>query len=360
MLRRGQRTDRPCSGEAVTALQRRFGGLYGWLLPAGGMLLVASFATDVNSARATDPELSTAATDILAPMRTFGSHSLNLPTRVIVSGDELIVLDRYRGEAVVAMGRENGAIRRSFGRRGQGPAELWGPFAIVADESSVAVLDVSMNRVTTLGQADEGRSFGIKRLWSMATDAPVIDIARRDGGGLLALSLDPGANLLVTDSAGRVVRRVRTSDLDGADPNGFTEALQGRLRGSPDGRRFVHSLRFSSRLSVLDADGAMVLEIWGPERYGPSSSDAQSRFGYLDTVSTTDGFLALYSGRTRASHPGAANFGAEVHELGWNGVLRAIHALDSDVIAIAWHEPERLLYAIRHDPEPAILVYRLP
>lgn len=73
-----------------------------------------------------------------------------------------------------------------------------------------------------------------------------------------------------------------------------------------------------------------------------------------------DGFLALYSGRTRGEFPGRANYGTFVHEFTWEGALRAIHKLDADVITIAWSEPDRKLYAVRHDPLPAILVYSLP
>ena len=80
----------------------------------------------------------------------------------------------------------------------------------------------------------------------------------------------------------------------------------------------------------------------------------------LPVLTGADGFLALYSGRTRSAYPGRANYAEYVHEFSWAGELRAIHRLDADVITIAWSEPDRKLYAVRHDPVPAILVYSLP
>lgn len=99
---------------------------------------------------------------------------------------------------------------------------------------------------------------------------------------------------------------------------------------------------------------------WGREPFDSALEDREVRFGYLDAAAHASGFLALYSGRTRSSHPGEANYGSEIHGFTWDGGLEQVHHLDRDVIAIAWSEPDRRLYAIAHDPIPAILVYRLP
>jgi hypothetical protein len=72
-----------------------------------------------------------------------------------------------------------------------------------------------------------------------------------------------------------------------------------------------------------------------------------------------DGFLALYSGRTRDAFPGRANYGSTIHEFGWDGQLRAVYELDSDVISIAWSGEDERLYAVRHDPVPGVVVYLL-
>jgi hypothetical protein len=65
----------------------------------------------------------------------------------------------------------------------------------------------------------------------------------------------------------------------------------------------------------------------------------------------------LFSGRTREDYPERANYGSMVHEFGWDGRFKAEHRLDADLIAIAWSEEDGLLYAVRHEPVPAVVVY---
>lgn len=123
----------------------------------------------------------------------------------------------------------------------------------------------------------------------------------------------------------------------------------------------VHVLtsRFASRIDIFDAGISSTVSVWGPRRFEPHPGRYESRFGYLDSAPMSDGFLALYSGRTREEYPGRANYGAIIDEFGWDGTHRARYELDADVITIAWSEPDRRLYAVRHDPIPAILVYTI-
>jgi hypothetical protein len=298
------------------------------------------------------------------PMRLPGGilkpEALRFPTRLAVAGDELIVLDRYSRQAVTALDRVSGRVRRAFGRHGQGPAELFGPFAIAADGTGVVVLDASMNRLTYLSASEGSNAFRLAGVAPM-TEGPFIDVVATSDGAFLGLSFAHGAEISVIDSAGReLYRPAAPSRHSATDPSRAAESVQGVLRRGDRGRVFIRTRRFASRIDILDENGAWTSTVWGPERFDSARRGSQVRFGYLDAAVTADGFLALYSGRTRESHPGTANFGSIIHEFDRAGNLTAAHALDSDIIAIAWHELERLLYAIRHDPEPAILVYRMP
>lgn len=305
-------------------------------------------------------DLEGRSTGPLSPVHILPSDPLRLPTRLTVSGDELIVLDRYRDEAVLALDRSTGEVRRSFGRHGKGPAELFGPFAIVVDSATVVVLDVSMNRLTHLGTADGGNEFRLTDLSVLSVDVPIISAAAMEGGRLLVIGLSPDNGLLVLDSSGRVDRESSPREAVAVSPSRLIESRQGVLRGTDDYQRFVRTRRFASRLDILDSEGLKVVVAWGPDRFDSARQGREVRFGYLDAAVTSSGFLALYSGRTRSGFPGIANYGSQVHEFDWTGRLIAVHDLDSDVIAITWSESDGLLYAIRHDPLPEILIYSLP
>ena len=294
------------------------------------------------------------------PGRTLpGSDELGMPTRLEVSGDELLILDRYRTEALIAVDRRSGRVLRSFGREGDGPGEFRSPVSFATEGDGLAVLDVGLNRVTWL--ASDRADFTMRGTTQLETEAPATDLA-----------LPPDGDILVVGflGDGRLVRLARDGEFiayegapagtDHFPPHRRIEALQGAVRTSPAGDRLVRTHRFASRINVVHLGSSIETEVWGPEPFEPSTAgDAEARFGYLDSAPRADGFLALYSGRTREESPGRANYGATVHEFDWEGHLRAEYQLDADVIAIAWSHRDALLYAIRHDPSPAVLVYEL-
>lgn len=112
---------------------------------------------------------------VLFPAAILKPEALRFPTRLAVAGDELIVLDRYSRQAVTALDRVSGRVRRAFGRHGQGPAELFGPFAIAADGTGVVVLDASMNRLTYLSASEGSNAFRLAGVVPM-TEGPFIDV----------------------------------------------------------------------------------------------------------------------------------------------------------------------------------------
>jgi len=337
------------------------GRVYRRPLPIVAALIFVALLGLVGAIGATSPDTASRRdASGLTPVHVLGSESLRLPTRLVVVGDELVVLDRYRHEALLSMDRRTGEVLRSFGRRGQGPVELWGPFAVVADSGGVVVLDVSMNRLTSLRTVPNAPSYRVSELRLLATETPVLDVAPIEDGRFLVLGLNPARPLARLDVDGRIQRLTRSPPDDTRRITRPVEAMQGVLRAAPDRRRFVRTRRFASLIEILDGEGAIVAMARGPESFDSAVSGAEIRFGYLDAVAHEVGFLALYSGRTRASHPGAANYGSQIHAFNWEGELEAVHHLDHDLIAIAWSERDRLVYAITHDPEPAILAYGLP
>jgi hypothetical protein len=84
------------------------------------------------------------------------------------------------------------------------------------------------------------------------------------------------------------------------------------------------------------------------------------RFGFIDIVATNDRIFALFSGRTRNEAPGRASYGQFVHVYDWEGRLSAVYRLGSEALSIAVSTDGRRLFAVQHDPLPAVVAYALP
>lgn len=204
---------------------------------------------------------------MLFPAAILKPETLRFPTRLAVAGDELIVLDRYSRQAVTALDRVSGRVRRAFGRHGQGPAELFGPFAIAADGTGVVVLDASMNRLTYLSASEGSNAFRLAGVAPM-TGGPFIDVVATSDGAFLGLSFAHGAEISVIDSAGREVYK------PAAHPG--TPPLIRRARSNPSREYFVEATGAVSSSEPDDSPPASTYwtrMVRGPRRSGdPSGS----------------------------------------------------------------------------------------
>jgi hypothetical protein len=321
-----------------------------------GDAVAGTAAAALQARRGTDPaQRSPLRARPLAEGDEFG-----LPSQISVVGDQLLLLDRYRDEAVVLLDRHSGTITRSYGRAGEGPGEFRSPWSALWDEGKLAVLDPGLNRITWLAPDRESPTFSLEGTTRISAEPIVTGFALAPDESFVVTGFMRTGRLAQMDRNGAIVTSLGLAPAtDGLSPERRSEAQQGTLRGTPDGRRFVLTSRFASHIEVVDASTMTATTIWGPERFQPRAGRYETRFGYLDSAPMRDGFLALYSGRTRDEFPGRANYGAEVHEFGWDGELRAVYELDSDVISLAWSEADRRLYAVRHDPVPGVVVYGL-
>jgi TolB-like 6-blade propeller-like len=149
-------------------------------------------------------------------------------------------------------------------------------------------------------------------------------------------------------------------------------AYQSTARLSPDRTRLALVTRHADRLEIYRADGTLAARATGPRGFEPVYSVARNprgepifgsgrdlRFGYVDVAATEERIYALYSGRTRGQAPGRANFGRWVHVYDWSGRLHEVLGLDSDVLGIAVSADGGTLYAVRHEPAPALVAYPL-
>ncbi len=79
-------------------------------------------------------------------------------------------------------------------------------------------------------------------------------------------------------------------------------------------------------------------------------------YGYQDLAVTETSIYALFSGRTLQEHgPEGVVFGTFVHVFDWAGDFLQAIELDEEVLALTVETG--VLYGLRHDPEPAIVVF---
>lgn len=321
--------------------------------------------TDIGSAVATEfrESLDDTGDRSLAGVVLAEGDQFGMPTQVTVTGEELLLIDRYSSEQVLAVDRRAGSLLRSFGTKGEGPGEFKAPVSLVVDQpGTIAVLDAGVNRITWLNPIpiDGGSEFGLVATAEVAASSVITDLAAMSDGQFLAFGLLESGRLLRLDREGVPVGSYgERPSAKGLPPARRAELFQGTLRSAPDRTRHVLASRFASRIEVFDEETSAMVTVWGPDRFAPRAGKHETRFGYLDTAPMTEGFFALYSGRTREAFPGRANYGSIIHFFDWEGVLTESYELDADVISIAFSEQDGILYAVRHDPVPAVVMYDL-
>jgi hypothetical protein len=170
----------------------------------------------------------------------------------------------------------------------------------------------------------------------------------------------PDARLAVFDSTGRRMGGLGHAPRE-ASAHQPMQATQATLAPHPERRLFAVANRYVSRIELLGIDGAAGASIAGPIAVNHDGPTVElDRFAYIDVAATRHHILALFSGRTREDFRGRASFGSCLQLFDWSGRFEEAYRLDSDVLAIAADETGAEIYALRHDPLPAVVRYALP
>jgi hypothetical protein len=313
----------------------------------------------------------------LAGTVLYGGDRLSRPQSIGVTDDWVLVGDVPRPHALHVISRTNGRHLASWGREGEGPGEfssLWG--LQPADAGQVWLFDPAQTRLTLLdvpalladAPAPLRRTLVLRGEYVPMTAVWVADSL------LMSSGMFSGGRLAQFDSIGSPRRVV--GPLPPAKPNVpaavAQHAYSGTLVRHPSRPLLAIGTRHADRVEIYRVDGALVTVARGSAKFEPvyeprirgntpvMGTGDDLRFGYVDLFAAGDRLYALYSGVTRGERPGKASFGGEVHVFDWDGRLRARYALDALALGIAVAPDGRTLYAIRHDPEPAVLRYPLP
>jgi hypothetical protein len=308
----------------------------------------------------------------------YDGERLARPQVAAVAGARLVVTDAGGGDMLLILDRADGRVLRSWGRKGRGPGEFLSIWSVQPsrDPGQVWVFDPSQGRLT-LVDVDalvSGKDHPVVRMLSLRSDLLPLDVRWISDTLLISTGLFRSGRVAVFDSTGAV--RHFAGPLPptraGIPVNVAQHAYSGTLALRPSHGSFAIATRNADRIELYGSDGSLQHLARGPIGFEPQyelqyrgnqpsmATGDDLRFGYVDASAAGDRIFALYSGHTRAERPGRANFGDEVHVFDWDGNMRARYRLDHPALTIAVDAGSRTLYAVRHDPEPAIVSYPLP
>lgn len=304
-----------------------------------------------------------------------GDH-LALPAAIESDGDRLVVIDRRGEESVHVIDSDDGSWIASVGPPGDGPAEFRSPVAITRDrEGRVWVFDTENQRMTRLdlGRLDDGNAWA-DRSFRLSSTTRVLDLTWTADAGMLAWGLFREGRYGRLDVRGRLEYETGTFPAVAAGEPAILNQQVYRVRfaAHPNGRLIVAAARHAGRIDIVDAEGVARVSAAAPVPFEPSFDvrgaagwpmavfTDESRLGYIDVAATEGYIFALFSGRTAADFQGRSAYARDVHVFDWNGRLVEILRLDRDVAAIEVDAGRAQLFAIQHDPMPAILRFSLP
>lgn len=301
---------------------------------------------------------------------------LGLPARIEVVGEHLVIVDRGGGPSLHALHRPSGRFA-SFGRAGEGPGEFTGPWGLdpVPGRSSVWVFDIALQRLTRVDLGPAGPVSALRESPTVRfrSPAPVTGAVRLEEGGWLAAGLFPDGRLGRFDDAGRYLGA--RGRVPGSGPELPSELAQHAYHGPvavrPDRRRVALASLRAGRIEIHDpATGAVRLaavpfafepRVGVRERRGRPTLVARPdvRYGYVGLAAGPERLYALFSGRTPGGHERPSS-GEHVHVFDWDGRFLEALGLRADALALAVDEQAGDLYAVSHEPTPALWRYALP
>lgn len=305
---------------------------------------------------------------------------LDQPGQLAVAGDRLVVLDRSAPK-VHLFALRDGKRLASFGRNGDGPGEFRSARHVqpTDDPDEVWIYDMGLRRMTRLHfgsepaprvqevvNLDAGGGVFLHPAWLTDTSMVVSGIFPRHAEGRLLLARRDGGMIRMLGEAPKHpgATAIPTTVLQ--------HAYEGPVSVKPDRSRFAIATRQADRLEIFGAGGERITQVTGSTGFLPVFEVRQReagvsmaiggdlRVGYVDLASTDDRIYALFSGQLAADAGSTSFYGREVHVFDWSGHLLHRLRLDDPAFTIAVDPGGTRLYAIRHDPAPAIVRYEIP
>lgn len=347
-------------------------GRFPWLILAAGILSACAGDTDGGSTRAT---FHTEAQPLNAEV-IYASDSLGMPHLLAVAGEQLLVTDIGGGASLHVL--KQGRRLASYGRKGQGPGEFSAIRTLQPspDGRTVWLYDLENTRLTLLDLDSvlAGSRGAVRRTLLLRSDLGPMNAVRLSDSLIASSGLFTRGRLALFTGSGTLQRVVGPLPpaREGVPAPVAQHAYTGTLVRHPHRPLLALATRHADRVEFYGVDGTLHRVARGPRKFEPEyevqvaggaptmATGDDLRFGYVDVSAVGDRLYALYSGFTRGERPGRANFGQQVHVFDWDGKLLRVLPLDQPVLGIAVSEDGQNIYAVRHDPEPAVLRYTVP
>lgn len=293
---------------------------------------------------------------------------LGQPGVMLATGSWLWIADRTADPFLHVAEVTSRRIRRSFGRRGEGPGDLLSVGSISVrsvPDSAVWVYDVRTRRLTEFRADPSPAPVATVSIPTRALRAWWLDSAR-----ILALGAMDSNRLMLFNPDGARLATFQ-APLLGADSISRSARISAssavKVCGPAGGPSWGMSFITAGRIDLLDAADGLVGRAQEPiatdGHFIKDTAGAWSapipRLYYVDCAATSRRFYGLFSGRLREAYSGDdASNGREVHVFDWEGRLTRVLVLAADAGYIAV-EGDTLLYTGAHGVS-TILRHRIP
>lgn len=286
--------------------------------------------------------------------------------------------DAGGGKMVLLLDRTTGRLLARWGSSGRGPGEFLSIWSVQpgTQRGTVWLFDPSQGRLTlvNLDSLAVGARNPVQRVLTLRTDLLPMDARWLEDTVIVSTGLFSAGRVALFDSTGHLRRFAGPLPpaRQGIPPNVTQHAYSGTLALHPQHIAFAIATRQADRVELYGIDGSLRRVVRGPRGFEPvyemryrgnqpaMATGDDTRFGYVDVAAAGNRLFALYSGHTRAERPRRANFGEEIHVYDWDGQLHARYRLDRPALTLAVDSASRTIYAVGHDPVPAVVTYVLP
>jgi len=303
-----------------------------------------------------------AAPTILPATVLSASPALALPSGLGVVGQYLVIIDDASDSVLHVLDRHDGTWVRSLGRRGRGPGEFHGAWSLDPARNappSVWVYDLPLRRLTEVPLLPKPTDRRVEPRMVRLTDGAVLTGPHwLTPNSIVTTGFLVDARLALYDSTGRRIGGLGTPGRLADQP---IQATQARLTSHPQKQVLALANRYTSHIELVSLASQKLETVTGPIPVNDGGATVElDRFGYVDAAATAQRVVALFSGRESEEFGARAVFGACLHTFDWQGTFREAYRLDSDVLAIAASADGEFVYAVRHEPTPAVVRFRLP
>lgn len=303
------------------------------------------------------------------------SDALALPLGSAVVGDLLIVVDVASDSAIHVLNRFDGRLLASYGRKGEGPGEFMAAPTVDPDRAanSVWVFDADLSRITyvNLGQLLTHPDSVVPRMINLRAEGPLEAPLWTSQGSILSPGHFASRRLIQLDSNGTQTGFVGPP-LAG-DP--LIDAVvrqqihQATSATNPSRDRLVVVSRWVPRIEIFDPEGTLLTLAQAPFEWDITPDNIYSLtvwavtkdmpYGYVSVAASKRWVFALFSGRTRRSHPENTGFGEVVHVFDWSGRFVGYIPLAAEALTISVDPEGTTLYVVEWEPVPTVSAYAL-